>query len=155
MSTVVYNLNIDGDSDELMSKLRMWVEEDLIKGRLSGQFFSIKEIDKAVVKGINQSDDGKLISIIEGVVENGKLILTAKATTPYTTIRNLKIALIFGFLVIIALEGANFLYGSLTLLAAILMVVISNSLERRRIKNDLDVFVWMVNMRCNVKLVHQ
>jgi hypothetical protein len=155
MSTVIYNLKIDGDADELLNKLRHWIDERLIVGQVGGQSFTVKEIDKDVVKEINQSVDGKLAGTIEGMIENDRLKLSAEPTTQRVMSGNGGRVIILLIGILLATATQNLLYGVLIMIGAIIVIAIGNSSERRRIKNDLDVLVWMVNTRCNVRLTRQ
>jgi hypothetical protein len=153
MSNVVYNLKIEGDADELLNKLRQWIDDRLIVGQVGGQSFTVKEIDKDVVKDINQSVDGKLVSTIEGLIENGSLTLNAELTAQNVLGEYVVRAIILMMGILLATATQNLLYGVLVMIGAIFVITIVGGSKRRRIMNDLDVFVWMVNTRCNVKLV--
>jgi hypothetical protein len=155
MSIVVYNVKIEGDADELLNKLRQWIDDRLIVGQVGGQSFTVKEIDRDVVKDINQSVDGKLVSTIEGVVEHDRLRLSAELTTQNVLGEYVVRAFILLVGILLATATRNLLYGVLVMIGAVLVIAMVNSSKRRRIMNDLDVFIWMVNTRCNVRLIRR
>jgi hypothetical protein len=151
--TIDYNLTLDGEPKELLEKLNLWIENKFYDGRVDIDSFIIKERGKGLYEKMTDPTHIDLATTIEGQIENNKKIkLSAELNSgPKIQAYLIRVFIIF-FGLIIAIGSFDWVYSTLTLCITTGVYLFNNHLIRKRVKKDLDGFIWRINNKTSTQL---
>lgn len=151
--TIEYNLTIEGEPNELLEKLSLWIENKFYEGRVESDSFTIKERGQGLYEKMTDPTHIDLVTTIEGQIQNDKKIkLSAELNRGPKIQAYLIRALIIFFGPAIAMINFDWLYSTLTLFVTTVLYFLNNGLIRERVKKDLDGFIWTINNKTSTKL---
>jgi hypothetical protein len=151
--TIDYNLTLDGEPKELLDKLNLWIENKFYGGRVDGDSFVIKERGQGFYEKLTDRTHIDLVTTIEGRIQKDKTIkLNAELNSGLKTQVYVFRAFIIFFGLIIAIATFDWFYSALTLVIATLVYYLNHRSIRRRVKRDLDGFIWTINNKTSTQL---
>jgi hypothetical protein len=150
---IEYNLTVDGEPNELLEKLSLWIENKCYEGRVDNDSFTIKERGQGLYEKMTDPTHIELVTTIEGQIQNDKKIkLSAELNSRPKIQAYLIRALIIFFGLAIAMINFDWFYSTLTLFVTTVLYFLNNRLIRERVKKDLDGFIWTINNKTSTKL---
>jgi hypothetical protein len=151
--TIDYTLTVDGDPRELLEKLRFWIENKFYNGRVDSDSFVIKERRQGLYEKLTDPTHIDLVTTIEGQIQIGKKIkLSAELKTGHKIQAYLLRAFIIFLGLSIAIANFDWFYSILTLTITALVYFYINLSIKKRVKQDLDSFIWTVNTKTSTPL---
>jgi Flp pilus assembly protein TadB len=151
--TLDYNLTIDGEPRELLEKLKFWIENKFYTGRVDRDSFVIKEREQGIYEKLTDSTHIELVTTIEGQIQNDKRIkLSAELNTGHKIQAYLLRTFIVFFGLALAIASLDWFYSTLTVFITTLIYYLINRSIRKRIKQDLDSFIWTINTKTSTPL---
>lgn len=144
--TLDYNLTVDGEPRELLEKLKFWIENKFYSGRVDTDSFVIKEREQGLYEKLTDPTHIELVTTIEGQIQNDKKIkLSAELNTGHKIQAYLLRAFIVFLGLAITIGSFDWFYSTLTLSITTLVYYLINRSIRKRVKQDLDNFIWTIN----------
>ena len=151
--TIDYNLTVDGEPRELLEKLKFWIENKFYSGRVDNDSFVIKERGQGLYEKLTDSTHIELVTTIEGQIQSDRKIkLSAELNSGHKIQAYLIRTFIILFGLSIATAYSDWLYSTLTLSIMTLIYIYINHSIRKRVKQDLDSFIWNVNTKTSTPL---
>jgi hypothetical protein len=151
--TLDYNLTIDGEPKELLDKLNLWIENKFYGGLVEGDSFVIKELGQELYEKVADPTHIDLVTTIEGQIHgDGKIKLIAELNSGPKIQAYLIRAFIIFFGLAFTIASFDWFYSILTLLITTSLYLFNDTLIRKRVKKDLDTFIWMINTKTSAQL---
>ena len=151
--TINYNLTVDGEPKELLDMLTLLIENKFYEGRVDSDSFIIKERSRGLYEKLTEPTHIDLATTIEGQIQNDKKIIISAELNSGPKIQAYLIrTFIVLFGLIIAIANSDWIYTILTLLITTIIYLFNDRLIRKRVKKDLDSFIWTINTKTATQL---